>query len=51
MTSVMVSNKRMNDHAPDATPWVFMTYRPAGRRLENEKPVPPPIFDQRLSGQ
>ncbi len=44
MTSVIVSNKRMNERAPDAMPWVFSTLSPAGRRLEKEKPVPPPDF-------
>ena len=44
ITSVIVSNRRMKDSAPEATPCVFITLSPAGRRRENAKPVPPPDF-------
>ena len=43
-TSVIVSNSFMNDSAPLATPCVFLTGSPLGRREENANPVPPPDF-------
>ncbi len=41
--SVDASYSFMNDTGPDATPVVLRTIEPLGRRLENEKPVPPPL--------
>ena len=34
----------MNDTGPLATPVVERTIEPFGRRRENEKPVPPPLW-------
>ena len=42
ITSVAVSNTRMNEMGPEAMPWVERTMSPLGRTRENEKPVPPP---------
>ena len=44
IASVALLNTSMNGSGPEATPRVEATRSPAGRRRENEKPVPPPVI-------
>ncbi|VVC71743.1 Uncharacterised protein [uncultured archaeon] len=44
ITSVPVSNTRMKETGPLATPPVERTTSPLGRSLLNAKPVPPPLW-------
>jgi hypothetical protein len=39
---VAASKTERKESGPDAIPWVARTWSPAGRRRENENPVPPP---------
>ena len=43
-TSVILSKICMKERAPEATPCVFFTLSPLGRRRLKAKPVPPPDF-------
>ena len=42
ITEVAASKTPRNETGPEATPGLDLTESPAGRRRENEKPVPPP---------